>query len=143
MFCKQHSAKIIKKLHGNKLKVTDARLILLDIFEHANKPLSVKDISIEFGKMRVDKVTLYRIIKILKNLGLIKQIQLKDRRIYYEINSNQHHHHLVCDQCGTISDIKRCEIIKYDCDYLKTTGFARIFDHSLEFFGICNKCFNK
>lgn len=75
--------------------------------------------------------------------GLIKQIRLKARRIYYEINSDGHHHRLICDRCRKISDIKKCEIAEYDYNCLKTTGFARIFGHSLEFFGICNKCFNK
>ena len=140
--CEQHSSKITKQLKENKLKVTSIRLSLLDVFEHAKKPLSVKELREELSDQQTDKVTLYRNIETLEKLGLIKQIQLKGRQAYFEINSTKHHHHLICKVCGKIVDIPGCKITTSDQNLMETTGFAKIIDHSLEFFGICNSCFS-
>jgi len=141
--CKQHSSKNAKQLKDNKLKVTMSRLSLLDVLEHAQKPLSVKEIREELVDTKIDKVTVYRSVETLKKLGLIKQIQLKERQAYFEISSGKHHHHLICKECGTISDIQGCKLTTSNQTLMATTGFAKILDHSLEFFGICNGCFNK
>lgn len=143
---KQHSNQVEEskqQLKSSGLKVTQARLKLLDIFKRAKKPLSIKQIAEQLGDIEADMVTLYRNVESLENLGLIKQIRLTDRQSYYELITKNHHHHLICKVCGKIADVNECDVTMQGPKLLKTHGFAKVTDHSLEFFGICDKCVNK
>lgn len=91
------------------------------------------------GKHDADVVTLYRNVESLKEMGLIKQIKLRDRQAYYELSYAPHHHHLICTSCGKLEDVKVREPVLTKT-FLKNHGFTRITDHSLEFFGICGAC---
>ena len=140
--CVQHKAESSQQLKTSGLKITAARLELLDIFKHAKKPLSIQEISHHLSTSSVDVATLYRNVESLQNLGLVKQINLQSRQAYYELAGGAHHHHLVCTNCGKLANIKPKETDLAQ-SLLKTHGFARVIDHSLEFFGVCNKCFAK
>jgi Fur family transcriptional regulator, ferric uptake regulator len=135
--CPQHSSESKQQLKNGRLKITSARLSLLDIFKHGKKPISIKKIAQSMGD--VDLVTLYRNIESLKNLGVVKQINLKDRQAYYELAGGTHHHHLICTNCGKLADVKLPEK-NLSKTFLKNHGFAKITDHSLEFFGLCSSC---
>jgi Fur family ferric uptake transcriptional regulator len=137
MACKEHIAGFKTQLRKNNLKATPARLNILDVFEHAKRPLSVSEISDKLESS--DKATVYRNIDSLQNLGIIKQIRFQDRQAYYEIN-NTHHHHVICKKCGKIRDIESCKIILSGKNTLINSDFTEITDHSLEFYGICNAC---
>ncbi len=137
--CKQHATESGQQLKTGGLKITPTRLLLLDILKHAKKPLSIKEIAEALGKGGADLVTLYRNIESLKNLGLVKQISLKDRQAYFELAEGRHHHHIICTNCGKLEDVVIPEI-KLNKSFLKKLGFAEVVDHSLEFFGLCAKC---
>jgi Fe2+ or Zn2+ uptake regulation protein len=138
--CPQHTTESKQQLKTSGLKITSARLDLLDILKHAKAPLSIKEIAKRIGS-NVDLVTLYRNIQSLQTLGAVKQINLKDKQAYFELTDAEHHHHITCVNCGKIVDVKLPEPALNN-SVIKKLGFAKIIDHSLEFFGICNKCKN-
>lgn len=137
MNCKEHTPTITSTLRGNKMKATQSRIQLLDVFEHAKKPLSVAELVAKIPSS--DRATLYRNVESLEQSGILKQVRFKDRQAYYEIESS-HHHHIICTNCGRISDITHCKISISGKNLLKDTGFAEVKDHSLEFYGLCDKC---
>jgi len=104
------------------------------------KPQSVLQIfnSIQSKNSTIDKATIYRILANLIELGVVKEINLGGRESCYELSYCEHHHHLVCENCGQVEDVKLCEdmILR---EVQKRSDF-KIKNHSLEFFGICNKC---
>jgi Fe2+ or Zn2+ uptake regulation protein len=135
MECKIHLQESAQQLKDQGLKITSVRLKLLDIFKHAKKPLSVKEIYKNLKS--ADLVTLYRNVESLEDQGLLKHIYINSKQAFYELNSSRHHHHITCVQCGKINDIAECEVkIKKG----SIPGFAKVTEHSLEFFGLCNKC---
>jgi Fur family ferric uptake transcriptional regulator len=140
MKCVQHNQESRSLLKQGRLKSTPARLRLLDILKHAQKPLSVNELFAQLKGSKIDKVTLYRNVESLAQLGICRQIRLKDRQAYFELVEKQHHHHLVCAQCGKITDIANCGLGLIDKKLLKKLGFASVEEHSLEFFGICANC---
>ena len=140
--CPQHATESKSQLKTGGLKITPARLQMLDLLKHAKKPLSIKEIAKALGKNGVDPVTLYRNIESLQNLGLVKQINLKNRQSYYELAAGKHHHHIVCTGCGRLSDVEVPEI-KLNKSFLIRHGFVKLADHSLEFFGLCKPCAKK
>lgn len=127
-------------LKENGLKITPARLFILGILLHSKKPLSIIDIAKKLNTKSVDTATLYRNAEALESLGLLKKILIDNKRAYYELNSPDHHHHLICKNCGKIRDVKNCNLTISEKELLNATGFSKITDHSLEFFGVCNQC---
>lgn len=140
MKCVEHSTQSAALLKTSRLKSTGARLTLLDMFKHAKKPLSVSEIFAALKNSKTDKVTLYRNVEALADLGILKQIRLKDRQAYYELVEKNHHHHLICQECGKIKDISNCRLTTIHTRALKNLGFSQINEHSLEFFGVCAAC---
>jgi Fur family ferric uptake transcriptional regulator len=135
--CATHTNESKSQLKNGGLKITSARIKLLDIFKHAKKPLAVKEIAKNLNGQ--DLVTLYRNIESLQKLGIIKQLNLNNRQAYYELASGEHHHHVICNSCGKISDVKIKEVA-LNKNFIHKIGFAKITDHSLEFFGLCKSC---
>lgn len=138
--CTKHQEESVVQLKSGGLKVTPARLSVLDVFKHAKKPLNVKELSKNFSCQNTDQVTLYRCVESLQNLGLLKKVYIDSSQTYYELSAQDHHHHLVCKTCGKIADIEGCDIKINQKHLLKGSGFAEVDDHSLEFFGTCNDC---
>lgn len=126
-------------IHACGLRMTNARKQIFScITAH---PQSVAQIAEDLKKQgeTTDTATIYRTVERFSELGLISHTQFQDGTMMYERNeTNNHHHHLVCDRCGHIEDIKLDER-KFLSTIPKTNGF-QIKRHTLEFFGLCKKC---
>ncbi len=143
MNCQQHEQKIRGDLRQLKLKATPARLHLLDLLVHAERPLSPSEVASSLGG-GVDASTVYRNLEALCVLGLIQKVSLRARQAYYELaddfSGRPHRHHLVCLACARVANIYDCGVTVPAPASLKKAGFATISDHSLEFFGLCQAC---
>ena len=140
MVCKQHENEFKTVLRSKDLKATPARLAMLEVFAHSQKPLCIKEL--EQQTSGTDVVTLYRNVGDLAKKGVLNRIRLQDKKDYYEFGSNAHHHHLVCSSCGKVVDIQSCDVKPISQKLLERNGFGSFESHSLEFFGVCKKCSN-
>ncbi len=134
MDCAQHTPLHRQILRSLKLKVTPARLAILEVFEHYQKPLSIQDIAkkVEGLELEIDTVTLYRNVESLKDLGLLVEVSLNERDAHYELVNKHHHHHLICEQCGKVADISLCHIPTLSKKTLESTSFGSIKRHSCQ-----------
>jgi Fur family ferric uptake transcriptional regulator len=124
-------------------KATPSRLAILDIFGKTRNPMSAQEI-IETLPSDTDQATVYRTLKLLKEKGVIKQIDLRHNHAHYELANIAEHHHLVCLRCGRIEDVERCGVEAIQSTILKNSKhFAEIQQHTLEFYGICKTCAKK
>jgi Fur family ferric uptake transcriptional regulator len=81
-------------------------------------------------------VTVYRALDLLSGLGLVRRLDLGDGP-RYELAEN-HHHHLICEGCGEITEFERCPM-----DLQSLPDFGGDFEvhaHSLEVYGTCSEC---
>jgi len=122
-------------------KITPARLAVLSSFSYTHKPLSAENIFIQVQKhKKINPATVYRTLTSFEKKGLIKKVNLRTDTAFYEL-AQDHHHHIVCTSCGRIEDFTECgmsPIIKKVIT--RSPHFARIQDHSVELFGVCNTC---
>ncbi|HEY4496975.1 MAG TPA: transcriptional repressor [Candidatus Paceibacterota bacterium] len=122
------------------LKTTPALISTLSLMRRTNEPLSTQEI-IEELNGKFDQATIYRIIHKLKHKGLINQVDLLHNHAHYELSDRKEHHHIICIKCGTVEDIAGRNIQKmYENILDDSKYFAEINRHSLEFYGLCNKC---
>jgi len=127
-------------LHKVGYKATPARLSVLKLLKEAKRPLSPQTI-VEGVSRDADQATTYRILKALKMAGVLRQIDFQHSHPHYELANMEDHHHLVCITCGAVEDVEGCDIESMEKNILrKSKKFRGIERHSLEFFGLCNKC---
>ena len=56
-------------------------------------------------------VTVYRTLEILDRLGLICEVHAGGScRSYLVRRPLEHHHHLICSECGTVVDFTNCDL---------------------------------
>ena len=129
-------------IRSTGLRLTPARLAVFSILEDSNKPLDIISIYKEVAKRHVDadQATIYRIIENFIDKNLVIRIRLQEKKFYYE-SKRAEHHHAICENCGSITDISNCSIGKVEREIEKTKGFL-VKRHSLEFFGLCADCKN-
>jgi Fur family ferric uptake transcriptional regulator len=125
--------------HGYRL--TPGRIALLMFLKSKKVPLTATDIQNQLSHM-LDKVTLYRALEDFVSSKIIAKVNLNNQASYYEfIHHDHHHHHIICEKCGKIEDIENCNQVEVQKEVIRSSKyFTTITSHSLEFFGVCNKC---
>ncbi len=136
---KQHDCKT--ELRDVDLKATPARLALLSLLETTEEPLDIAMIlaALKAQGIDVDQATVFRIINLLTEKGIVKQVQLREGKFRYEHAARGEHHHLYCERCGAIEDISDCNIESLEKEIGEKKQFL-VKSHSLEFFGVCQQC---
>ena len=85
--------------------------------------------------------TVYRQLEILVEEGHVDSIvSPKGEKLFRHCGVNEdHHHHIICKKCGSTRQIEISEVESMAEMAAKKYGFSDV-SHSLEIFGICEKC---
>ena len=115
------------------LKATLPRLKIMDIFEHSKqKHLSAEDIyKLMIGSNdEIGLATIYRVLTQFEQVGLLIRHHFEGGKAVYELNEKSHHDHIVCLQCGHVTEFVNEEIEKLQTKVAEEHGF-KIIAHSL------------
>ena len=127
------------------LDSTDNRLHVLEVVGNNNCPLSAADIYNTLERStRINRVTVYRILDLLVENGLVERISTGGRSFCYGIAPNEHHHahpHFYCKKCGRM-DCLTPESLNVDANTLWKTFPGRIDKVEVRVDGICKNCMN-
>ncbi len=93
----------------------------------------------------VGRATIFRTIELLVELHLLERVHLEasgaSGYAYVLCGLTEtHHHHTVCTQCGTVSDLEGCFLDGRRLSGLSEKSSFRVDDHHLELYGVCGKC---
>lgn len=123
----------IGKLRGCGYKATPQRLAVLAAIS-AGQHQGLEEIRARCPE--VGMVTVYRTLDLFTGLGLVRRLDL-GRGPRYEL-AEDHHHHLVCEDCGSVTEFERCPV---DLQSLpRVGGDFEVRAHSLEVYGRCSDC---
>ncbi len=127
------------------LKQTKSRLLILDILDKADKPLTAEEIYrlIQNEEDSINLSTVYRTLEVFLNKNIVQIPLMKDgNKASYILNRDEHHHYLVCDKCHKMIKIDFCPFAEFEKQIEQLTSFT-ILKHKLELFGICPNCQGK
>ncbi len=130
----------ILREHGHKL--TPQRHAVLKVIAASHDHLTPEAI---YEKTRLEhpgigRVTIYRTLELLGELNLVCRVHAPDGcRSYMMRRPTEHHHHLVCSQCGRAVDFASCDLSLLEQRLSQETGFT-IEGHLLELHGRCPDC---
>jgi Fur family ferric uptake transcriptional regulator len=130
-------------LKDKGMKYTEQRAIILQILFTLDDHLSAEDVhSIvreRYPEQNIGIATIYRTLNFLEEVELISSISFGKEGKKYESNKDTHHDHLICTKCGKIVEFLDSYIEKRQEKVAKENGF-KITDHTMQIYGICQKC---
>jgi len=74
--------------------------------------------------------TVYRVLNQFESAGLVEKHNFESGQAYYELDSGQHHDHMVCVETGTVIEFISTEIEAAQKKIADSHGYD-IEDHSL------------
>lgn len=87
----------------------------------------------------VGRATVFRTLRLLQDIGALCQVVLSDGTVEYRLTSGGHHHHMVCSDCGAVTDFATCDLQEVLAKLAEVTGYD-VSSHRLEVYGRCGQC---
>ena len=120
---------------------TEERYAILDRIYSMTGHFDMEELynSMSSGSFRVSRATVYNTIELLLDCKLVMKHQFGKNRFFYEKSyENDNHHHLICEVCEAVRDIKSTDIDKL----IKMKRIAKFkpTHYCLYVYGICSTC---
>ena len=133
-------------LKKNNLKFTIQREVILETLYGSDEHLTPEAlhhlIQEKFPELKTGIATVYRTLALLEDSSMVTSLSFGAQGKKYELGAKEHHDHLICTECGTITEFVDEEIEKRQHDITDELGF-KMSDHSMQIYGICKNCQNK
>ena len=128
-------------LAENRLKRSEQREAILDVFLRSERHLSVDDLFRLVRKKHpeVGRTTVYRTLKLLQTAGLASELQIEGQSRFEREYKRQHHDHFICRACGGIFEFSSPEIERLQEEVAEGLGFV-IEGHRHQIYGRCRRC---
>jgi Fur family transcriptional regulator, ferric uptake regulator len=137
-----HARAVLDQAGHRKARARNDLIDLLASQPCALSALEIEDRLRESGD-RVSRASIYRILELLGQRGLITRLELGDGTTRYEPMDpgGDHHHHLLCDSCGRVVPFDDRDLERSIDRLTRRLGF-RAHDHEVVLHGACRACQN-
>ncbi len=133
---------ILKK---NSLKFTIQREVILETLYNSDEHLTPESlhhlIQEKFPDLKTGIATVYRTLSLLEDSSMVTSLSFGAQGKKYELGAKNHHDHLICTECGSITEFVDEQIENRQHLIADELGF-KMKDHSMQIYGICKKCQN-
>ncbi|HLR42081.1 MAG TPA: peroxide-responsive transcriptional repressor PerR [Pseudogracilibacillus sp.] len=130
----------IERLKKSGVRITPQRHAVLEYLltsmSHPTADEIYKALEEKFPNMSV--ATVYNNLRILREIGLIKELTYGDDSSRFDSNMNDHYH-IICEDCGKIVDFHYPTLDEIESLAEKVSGFD-ISHHRMELYGKCEQC---
>ena len=133
-----------ERLRRDGQRYTANRRVLIDALREADRPVTVLELI--DGAPGMAQSSAYRNLSVLEDAGVVRRLVTADDTARYELAEDLtgHHHHLICERCGSVIDIDvpaelEDGVTSFSSSIAKSHGF-RIEHHRLDLIGICPAC---
>jgi len=133
-------------LKKNNLKFTIQREVILETLYNSDEHLTPEAlhhlIQEKHPQLNTGIATVYRTLSLLEDSNVVTSLSFGAQGKKYELGVKVHHDHLICTECGKITEFVDEEIEKRQQVITKQLGF-KMTDHSMQIYGICKECQEK
>jgi Fur family peroxide stress response transcriptional regulator len=119
---------------------TKHRKAILKILMNTRSHPTADDIYDEVRKEipNISKGTVYRNLKVLQEMGQVRELNLDGTKSRFEV-AIASHYHFRCENCSRVLDLDVPIHTELDREIAEQTGLS-ISYHQLEFCGLCHDC---
>jgi len=119
-------------------KLTKPRAAVFELLEKSDDPMSITDVVKQLPE--IDKVSVYRTIELFRSLHIVATVYNGWKQLYELAEPfNRHHHHLVCAECGSLTEIHSDKLERVIKALTNDNGFVAT-GHHFEITGYCGQC---
>jgi Fur family ferric uptake transcriptional regulator len=125
-------------------RYTPGRRAIVELLLNAGQPVSIGDIADSLPDL--PRSSAYRHLVDLEGAGLVRRVVSGDEFARFELAEDltEHHHHLVCVNCGKVIDVTPSAEFERDVastieQLAESEGFVP-HSHSLDVLGVCADC---
>jgi Fur family ferric uptake transcriptional regulator len=133
----------MQELQGAGYRQGEARRAVVELLAKQDCALTAQQI--EEGLLSRDqavgRASVYRAIEQLESLRLVQRVDVGTGTASYEPvrPTGEHHHHLVCDSCGTLVPFEDPRLERAIDRVSRDTSFE-VSDHDVTLRGLCRSC---
>jgi Fur family transcriptional regulator, ferric uptake regulator len=137
-----HARGVLDRSGHRKARARDALIDLLAGQQCALSALEIED-RLRESEKPVARASIYRILELLGEHGLIARLELGDGTTRYELvdPGGEHHHHLLCGSCGSVVPFDDRDLERA-IERLSRRLEFRPHDHEVVLHGACRACQN-
>lgn len=129
----------LAKIRRQGYRVTQPRKAILAFLKKQSVPCTAQQVVTVVHDRGVDRSTVFRTLKLLAAEGLLQMTENTQNERLYELTTRPHHHHLQCERCGGIKEI-RCAVTAATLQgWARRYGFQAI-RHVGDVYGLCRVC---
>lgn len=130
----------------NSLKFTIQREVILEMLYNSDEHLTPEAlhhlIQVKHPDLNTGIATVYRTLSLLEDSEMVTSLSFGAQGKKYELGAKDHHDHIICTKCGSISEFVDEEIESRQKKIAEELGFL-MQEHSMQIYGICKTCQTK
>ncbi|MCK4737310.1 MAG: transcriptional repressor [Sulfurimonas sp.] len=130
-------------LKNNSLKFTIQREVILETLYNSDEHLTPESlhtlIQEKYPDLNTGIATVYRTLSLLEDSSMVTSLSFGAQGKKYELGAKNHHDHLICTECGSITEFVDEQIEDRQNKIANELGFF-MKDHSMQIYGICKLC---
>ena len=135
---------VTQQLAEHDLRYTAARRAIVSGLRDADGPVTLPELLDATADLAQSSA--YRNLSLLEEAGIVRRLAHGGEYARYELSEalTEHHHHLICEDCGSVSDVVFDEAVEQALDgalasLQRTDGFVAV-QHTLDVYGRCADC---
>lgn len=128
-----------QNLKNMGLKATLPRLKILDLFHRSqDRHLSAEDVYrlLLAEQIDVGLATIYRVLTQFEQAGLLRRLHFESGKAVFELDSGDHHDHIVCVNCGHVEEFYDPQIEARQKEIAEERGF-KLREHAMHLYVEC------
>ncbi len=127
-------------LRSASLRVTAQRLTLLEALEGRRSAVSAQELHHELRQQGRSPglATIYRTLQALSEAHEVDTFS-REGEVTYRLCGTDHHHHLVCESCGSVQEVQADQVEAWIETVAKRSGFV-VTGHTADVYGVCRDC---
>lgn len=136
--------RLIDELRARGNRITQPRRWTLEVLYGENRHMTCEDVRqcLDERDLQVDEATVYRTLQWLKRNRIVSQMSCGTGPDVYALLGEHTHHHLICEECGSVSVVGD-ELFQTLRESIRDTHhFVPHIDH-YAIFGLCADCYEK
>ncbi|MEX2626560.1 MAG: Fur family transcriptional regulator [Ilumatobacteraceae bacterium] len=133
-----------ERLMARDQRYTTGRRRIVEVLAGAGAPVTLPSL-LELAP-DLSQSSAYRNLAIMEEVGVVRRLVHGAEHAHYELAEDltEHHHHLICEECGLITDVTLDDGLERSLDQA-FEGLAAAADftprhHAIDIFGRCADC---
>ncbi len=132
---------LIERLHARQWRITPQRRAVAEVLHGQHVHLTAEEV-LERARRRLPEIslaTVYNTLNELVGMGEVLSVTAAGGPARYDPNVEEHHHHLVCDRCGQLYDVRPRGVEGLRLSTAERRGFV-LDEVQVTFRGRCPGC---